>query len=163
MRIKVILEIPLENVANVFMRTHGFSNEHVFVLERHVFRQTWGDEPYNAWTDDEHRAYKKYEDIEKIFAASHVSPVELPEAGFKFGKIHLDNGMTRTSWLLVNKAEFIPLSCVGNATAMLIHQTFRVSALCWRDDFSPARDADILHKKGMARRLLDRAALIGKR
>jgi hypothetical protein len=114
-----IFEIPLESGRIVYMKFDLHSTKDaertVICFDPRRFLRAWGNYPYALGNPDSWRNDYKFHYAEDGFSFGISNPVPLAFVGGLIdGKIKLDNGITRTMWLLANGAKYFPMDCPGD-------------------------------------------------
>lgn len=109
----MIFEIPLLDGRIVYMQGEESDIESIIFVPASNFYSIWHD----SQKLDKAVTAKKYSEAEKAFLKSRQYPVPVVFAGIfdydqkGYLQIKLDDGITRTSWLIKNYAQSFPLAC----------------------------------------------------
>ena len=118
-----VYKIYLEQ-SYIFMRIdktpHYNAERYVVIVDTHNFYKTWTGNSidqcniYNDWE------LKKYYEAIDGFSKGIENPVPLAVVGYS-NEIAFTNGITRTKWLIINRARCFPLEC-NRRSAKLFHE-----------------------------------------
>lgn len=109
----MVFEIPLLDGRIVYMQGKESEFESIVFVSASKFFSIW----HNSQKLDQVVTAQKYPEAESAFLESKKYPVPIVSAGIfdydqkGYMQVKLTDGITRTSWLIDNKAQSFPLAC----------------------------------------------------